>query len=153
MCKWLILIITALLVYWQPAKADLAADVEWITNHSHYNYNGQPLPDVRVLTEKEWRQRIGIDTIVATFMPNPPTIVLRGEQGPSVQVHELVHYLQYLRGDFDNPYFCAGELEPDAYLIEAQWLKAHNLVAPMPDPLWIMVMASRCRSPHRFGVQ
>lgn len=134
--------------------AGVKESVEWIVSNSTYKYDGQPLPAVVRLSERQWRKIIANNTMVATFMPSPPTILLRGDQPENVLIHEAVHYLQFIRGDFDNPYFCVGELEPDAYLIESKWLKEHGLpMTGMPDPLWIMVMASRCHSPHRFGIQ
>jgi hypothetical protein len=142
--------------------------IEWITENTSLEYNGEPLPSV---------ERRNADQMAAMFYgldKNPnnhskdekkliensrfsalynyhenilyfkPDFKFDDWQTSHILVHELVHFLQMTNDRYgDNP--CKPRLEGYAYMIQSQWQEKHNHPADKPNGLRIMsLIAAGC---------
>lgn len=135
-----------------PTEAVMLKYLDWITANSAFEYNGESLPRLVETSTETLVNLTGGVLPVAAYTARPPTIYLAenlpaAERAPTL-IHELVHYLQDLRGDFAaEP--CVWALEPAAYEIEEAWMVAHEHPGPRPDWFTIRINEMHCYNPHQ----
>jgi hypothetical protein len=117
--------------------------IEFIVANSNETYNGEPLPKIVYDTELTYKHGQGRNIVGTYYAPNN-TIYMIPDADSGVLLHELVHYLQALSGEWVHGETCPGLVEPEAYRIEGLWLDAIKSDAPRPDPLHIIMMRSAC---------
>ncbi len=58
-------------------------------------------------------------------------------------LHELVHHIQYVRGEYER-FNCASEGEKLAYELGGKFFKQHNIMDPIPNRMILANIFSRC---------
>lgn len=116
--------------------------IGWINDHSSFDYKVDDLPTIKKVSSRQIAK-----TAYGGKLPkavNPDTLKIYGlynfnekavyildsldlesTEGVGILLHELVHFLQYQHGH-DEKVKCKNELESLAYILEAQFLKAHK---------------------------
>lgn len=117
--------------------------IDFIVANSDYEYNGEPLPDVVRDNELTYLYG-GSDIILGTYYTPNNTVYLIDSADFGVEIHEYVHYLQMLSGEWVHGVTCPGLVEPAAHKVEDTWLDLIDSDAPRSDPLWLAVMYSGC---------
>lgn len=90
-----------------------------------------------------------VSDIVAIYDPEKNTVVLPVGYDyldlatASHLVHELVHYMQDVRGDFETTKCTAG-LEPLAYKLHNKWIDDFHSPEPHTDPLFLLFLETAC---------
>lgn len=144
-----------------PAKAEtleqtMLRHIDWIVANSDFEYNGEPLPAVRAVAQETLDNLAGGGSggdIVAVYDHHVNTIYFPEGVDPlswgsaPVLVHELAHYLQWVRGTLRGD-VCVGEFEQAAYWVEDEWMDAHGHPGERSDPFFVIVLAASCRDPH-----
>ena len=120
--------------------------VEQVTQHELVKiYVGEDNHAQGFLSEndKETMHKNLLVSLQAVYTSDTNVIYLGGkvnpetEYGRSVLVHELVHFLQKKHNHHQNV-VCMNELEKDAYLIQAQYMREKNLKPPF-DKFTILI--------------
>jgi hypothetical protein len=147
--------------------------VQWIVENSRFEYNGEALPTVKRIP-KDWMQiyaygdqavaeaeRKGqeLPKIHALYDETTDEIILPKDfdlnnfERHHIIVHELVHYLQDINGDFESQQAkdCIQSLEPEAYKLHGEWMDQVNHPAERPNDLFILMMEMSCRDHHGAG--
>lgn len=141
--------------------------IDFITKRTNYEYQGEPLPLVKLkpvdelcqaVYSSETLKKIDACTVAGYYDPAIETIFIADESGPymvdeyffeTVLIHEMVHYLQYLNGT-DHIVSCINELETDAYYIQKEYVEYMNYPAEQkPDPMFAMIV-SNCNNAGWF---
>lgn len=144
--------------------------IQWIVDHSELEYNGEPLPTIRVVTEQQIvimaygeetvttanNRGRSLPGIVALYdhefnqLIVPDTLDLADWNNHHVIVHELVHYLQDINGYYQLPEFvvCRVGLEELAYNLHVQWMDEVDHPAQRPDGLFLALLLSSCSGIH-----
>lgn len=147
--------------------------VQWIVDNSEFEYNGEALPTVKRIP-KDWMQiyaygdqavaeaeRKGhqLPKIHALYDETSDEIILPKDfdldnfENHHIVVHELVHYLQDINGDYESQQAkdCVQSLEPVAYKLHAKWMDQVDHPAERPNDLFIFMMEMSCRDHHGAG--
>lgn len=134
-----------------PVEAAMLRHIDWITANSSFEYDGEDLPDVRFVSQDMLdglsggrsgeTQAVYHHFINVIYLP-AGTDPLAWEVQP-VLVHEMVHYLQWVRGTLRGA-VCAGRFEPPAYHIMDTWIAEHGHQFPRSDPKTVLGMALEC---------
>lgn len=158
-------------------QIDLRDAVTFIEENSNYVYNDEPLPELildtnqsflQVLTygpeavaqaEMEGVDLLGLGEIVGVFDHEYNRIYIWDDielskfSLNSVLVHEMVHYMQWINGEYDEHGECLYALEPDAYKLQNLWIEETNDESRKPDLFTAVVMAASCqeRNPYDGG--
>ncbi len=116
--------------------------IGWINDHSSFNYKVDDLPDIKKVSARQIAKTAYGGKLPAAIDPETLNIFglynfnekavyildsldLKSAEGVGILLHELVHFLQYQHGH-DEKVKCKNELEALAYVLEAQFLKAHD---------------------------
>lgn len=163
--KTLLSLLLVLLASTSNADERLMPYIEWITENSELEYNGEPLPGVvtmdyallEVLTYGDQTvaqaERDGRDLpqVHGIYRHDTNNLVLPDTSDPwqeeEVLVHELVHYLQYLNRE---PPDCVQEWERQAYELHWQWVQEHDYDAEEPNWLFVFMLQMSCRDMHPY---
>ena len=152
----LYLALTMLLMSCLSASADerFLPYINWITENSELQYNGEPLPTIEVMPYKWLELEVyGPDNVAraefnGTELPevrgayNHEENVMMFPEGRDVWeqedviLHELVHFLQYVNGDVPD---CIQQLERPAYELHWKWVEDHGREADFVEPNWLFV--------------
>ena len=157
MLKYIIFFILAYL----PVHADetkLLAMIDYITRNSKYEYKDQTLPTVAIKTTEQMCKELYIGEIpdpcyVAGYFNHESNEIFIADKPlkstntrgfyDSVLLHELVHFLQSINGEFEKV-SCRRELEKDAFSIQDKYIDEFSLPEELHnDPLFAL-MASMC---------
>ncbi|MBW7850133.1 MAG: hypothetical protein H3C38_06540 [Rhodospirillales bacterium] len=132
----------------------IAALLSWIALHTGFAVGAHPevrLVSLSELTERYHQgghpHRSGM-RVVALYNPATATVYLSKNWKPdsvvdqSKLLHELVHHLQLTNR---VPRLCTGELERQAYELQAAWLAEQGVVTPynvmQVDPFTVKVLS------------
>lgn len=159
-------------VFWGATAATSMADdrflehIEWITANSPLEYNGEPLPTVKYVSQgilqvmgygdqavarAEYEGKT-LPTVLASY--NDFVIYLKDDGAftdmPWVIVHELVHYLQDVNGTTDD---CVPANEPQAYLLHDLWQKENGYehMRNSGNVFYGLTMAMACYDRDPYG--
>jgi hypothetical protein len=130
--------------------------VNFIEDNSNYIYGGWAYPEIIIDTPKEIcavvyeKPRPECD-IAGYYNDDDNTIHIRNSPTKHmtdnrffevVLVHELVHFLQYHDGTYEEV-TCRQELEKDAFMIQDKFVKQQGIdLQQAPDPLFSLLMSS-----------
>lgn len=123
--------------------------INWITANSDYVYNGEPLPDTIRNDKLTWKVS-GRINVLGTYWGPTNTVYLVQSADAGVELHELVHYLQTLSGEYVEGETCPGMVETAAYHIEDAWLDHIGSDVPRSDPMRLMMMEAACMQGGNF---
>lgn len=134
--------------------------IDWITENSDFEYNGEELPTLERYDQAMLQILIyGPDAVAqAEFRGDslPPveggydhrvnTMYLRtdpvsDDMETATIVHELVHFLQTVNG---QEFECNGMAEMPAYRLHWQYAQEHNLDVPEPSWLYVILLEQSC---------
>lgn len=135
--------------------------IEFIEQNSKYEYNGEKLPYIQIRTndelcrsifEPEVYERVKEDCTVAGYYDHNTNAIFIAdapakymvEEGfiEIVLLHELVHFLQLMNGEYDKV-ACKNELEADAYILQRKYVDHMGYPEEQkPDPLFAMITSS-----------
>lgn len=139
--------------------------INWLTENSALEYNGEPLPEVAGINyaileimahgeravaaaEKEGRELFPVHGVYDHFKKK---ILFPEDVDPwtdeDTMVHELVHYLQDINGTLDE---CAGNNEKEAYTLHWKWVEEHGYEAEEPNWLYVFMLAMACEEHHTY---
>lgn len=121
-------------------EALFLAHIAWIVANSSYEYNGEPLPGVYYYSPDMLREIVygdrasdhagqviyGVYDHTSDDMLFPEGFDLTAPENQPTIVHELVHYLQDVRGDHAMT-DCLPKLELPAYKLHLAWAKEHGV--------------------------
>lgn len=161
------IVVTAMAVtlFAHHAKADerLLPYIDWITDNSELEYNGEPLPDVTVVdyallevltygdqtvAQAEYEGR-DLPEVHAIYRHDENDIVFPDTVSPweeeEVIVHELVHFLQYMNRE---PPECVQSWEKQAYDLHWQWVEETGYDAEEPNWLFVFMLEMSCQDMH-----
>lgn len=138
--------------------------INWIVANSEFKYNGEALPNIKRVSAEEMQILFyGAETyaeyaelknttllvVEATYIHDSNTIYFYEEaditdmnDSMHVLLHELVHYLQDLDGQFEG-IECFGNLEGIAYRLQKEWILETGSISPIPDGFTVL-MAQTC---------
>jgi len=144
-------------------KSTMIEHIEWITENTSLEYNGETLPTVERRTADDMAAMFyGLDEDPNNHSENDRKVVKNSNVGAlynfrtntlyfkpdfrfddwettHILVHELVHFLQMTNNRYgDDP--CMPRLEGYAYMIQTQWQEEHNHPADIPNGLRIMTL-------------
>jgi len=138
--------------------------ISYIEDNSDLVYNGESLPSF-VLKEPEDLLRTlfgdsydpnAKDTawpdVQAIYNHNSREIYLKNtfqwsdHNQSHIIVHELVHYMQDINGVLSDIPACSEKL---AYDIQHKWMDETGVEATRSNDLFLVMIYSRCRNPHR----
>lgn len=137
--------------------------IAYIVENSKYDYNGEKLPSVRIKNpleicknlQKEEEKipdecNIGgyynhfTNEIFISRIPIPPMVEEKLIE--TVLLHELVHFLQFVNGEYDRVQ-CLNELEKDAYRLQGEYVSDMGFPKEQkPNSLFVLIV-STCH-PH-----
>ena len=133
--------------------------IRFIEEHSELEYDGSPLPDIKIATQQEMCEVLfeevpdpchiaGYynDDTNEIFIGDKPTEHMV-EEGfyEAVLIHELVHFLQKINGVYET-IECRAKLEADAFKIQDLYIDTVGIdETNKNDPLFAM-LASMCQS-------
>ena len=140
--------------------------VQWIVDNSDFEYNGEELPTVKRIPE-DWLEIYAYgDQAVAdaerkgNVLPNvlalydnksnqiilPEGFDLNDFSKHHIIVHELVHYLQNINGEYDTEQAkrCIQSLEPEAYRLHTKWMDEVDHPAERPNELFVALLTMSC---------
>ena len=124
-------------------EEELAAGLlNWINQHSSFDYNVDEVPDIKKVSAQKMAevafggelpkavnpknlQIFGLYNFNEKAVYLLDSIDLKTDEGKGILLHELVHYLQYQTG-INKDVQCKNELESLAYVLEAKFLESHN---------------------------
>lgn len=149
-------------------EALFLAHIAWIVAHSDYEYNGEPLPGVHYYSPEMLREIVYGDraadhagqTIYGVYdhtsddMLFPEGFDLTAPENQPTIVHELVYYLQDVRGDHATT-DCLPKLELPAYRLHLAWAEEHGIPSDgsgMFDAV-VGVMSCQGEQPHPESVR
>ncbi len=134
--------------------------IEFITEHSKYEYAGEPLPFIEIRNVDELCKAVYTPetlklikecSVVGYYDHSVKTVFIADTSGPHmvdeyfievVLFHELVHYLQYLNGEHLKVE-CMNALEVDAYRLQREYIEYMEYPDEQkPDPLFAMLVSS-----------
>lgn len=135
--------------------------VDWIVDHSDFEYNGEALPTITFRStvelqrkrygEERWEELTAtganLPKILALYDWHVNEILFNDDldftdwSNDHVIVHELVHYLQMVN---ETPYNCPNELEPDAYELQMKWQDQVGHPGERPDPFRLLMLRIGC---------
>ena len=166
------ILVLLLFVFASPLYANPVFEkyVTWIVNNSEFKYNGEALPTIKKIP-KDWleiyaygeqkvadAERKGKDlaNIHALYDEKSNEIILPEDfdlddfSKHHILVHELVHYLQDINGDYDTEQakHCIQSLEPIAYELHTKWMDEVNHPANRPNALFVALITMPCRDHH-----
>jgi hypothetical protein len=163
--KYLILSLIMLLTV--PIAASASSNqimlemIDFITERSDYEYQGQPLPWIEIRTQDELCRAVYTPEsyakltscdVVGYYDNNLNTVFVSDDPGQymveegffeTVLVHELVHYLQYLNG-YDKKVACMAEMEKDAYRLHAEYVDYRGYPQQQKPNALFAIFASMC---------
>lgn len=136
--------------------------VEWIAEHSDFEYHGEQLPTIRTAEQQELKEQLygdrrvrdlqargsKVPQVLAIYNNDKNEIIywqqldLSQYQYHHILVHELVHFLQMTNS---VEYNCPAELEIVAYDIQLKWQRTvdHNSPRPKQSSLDFITGCSR----------
>ena len=134
--------------------------IDWITENSKYEYNGEKLPWLEIRTQEEICETVYEEVpenciAVAYYDHNMNAIFVSPDPiGKMVQekfievmlFHELVHYLQYLNGE-DKRVACSNELEMNAYKLQDKYIQHMGWPEEQRPNMLFAYLVSSCH-PH-----
>lgn len=143
------------------ANQTLLGYVNWLTQNSNFEYEGQPLPSIKVISKNAIQvlayTQETIDSlkakgqeptpIVALYDDTTDTIIVNEDfdimnfEYHHILVHELVHYLQDINGITDD---CIQNLESIAYELQEKWMDEVDHPADRPNALFVALIAAHC---------
>ena len=129
--------------------------IEWLVQNSDLEYNGEPLPTIRQMPYPELEVTMyGAEAVAQAEHQGYTLDLIRGgydhtknemlysddvdpwdEANADIMVHELVHFLQYLKGEPE----CMRSLEKPAYKLHWKWVVEHGLEDTFIEPNWLFV--------------
>ena len=157
MLKYIVFFILAYL----PVNADetkMLAMIDYITRNSKYEYKDQTLPSVAIKTTEQMCKDLFLDEVPdpchiagyfeheanRIFIADKPLESMNGKGFyDSVLIHELVHFLQYVNGEYKKV-SCRRELERDAFKIQDDYIDDFNLSEKLHNDPLFAIMASMC---------
>lgn len=138
-------------------EADSIKIIDWLTENSKYEYNGEELPDVVFETIPDMCKVLypnGVpdpceiagyynnDTNTIYIADTPTTHMVEEGYKEAVLVHELVHFLQWINGEYDKV-ACRQELEKDAFKLQDQYIDEYGLPEEnQNDPLFALLVSN-----------
>lgn len=143
--------------------------IKFIEQNSKYEYNGEKLPYIQIRSSTELCKSIYAPEVYekikeecsilgyynhhtnAIFISDAPGKYMVKEKFiETVLLHELVHFLQFINGEYDRVK-CQNALEVDAYVIQIKYVEYMNYPEEQkPDPLFAMIAAS-CPADHHIN--
>ena len=130
--------------------------IDFIQEHTDYVYGGWAYPDIIINTQKEIcagvytepRPECDVagyyndDTNTVYIRDSPTQYMVEDRFFEVVLVHELVHFLQYHDGTYEEV-TCRQQLEKDAFMIQEKFVKLENIDPQQaPDPLFSLLVSS-----------
>ena len=135
--------------------------IQWLTDNSKYEWSGEELPEIKFEDTEVMCEILFVEPPIPCdiggyynddtnqiFIANEPTRHMV-EEGyvESVLVHELVHYLQFINGEY-KVVECNRELERDAFDLQDKYVTEFGLPEEhLNDPLFAL-MVSSCHMMH-----
>ena len=143
----------------------VAALLVWIGAHTGYPVAGIPRPEVRLVTAQEITAEYYAEARISAY-ERPEVddriwalydmeggahgIIYVVDDKPLDDVefqerllHELVHHVQRVNGQYDR-YLCPAQGEREAYRLGGQFLKERHAEDPLPNRDFWAAMYSRC---------
>ena len=135
--------------------------IDFIEDNSLYAYNGEDLPNIIIVNEKDvctgaFIKPVDTCDIAGYYNHDTNEIYLRNEPTQYmvkdrfhevILVHELVHFLQYMDGTYEVVE-CRQNLETHAYDIQEKFIDLHGIDPKQkPEPLFAMI-TSMCPNQH-----
>ena len=152
-------------VAYADAQDFMLEAIDWITANSDFEYNGEPLPELREVQQEYLQimmygeidfirlsqtENVNMMTFAALYEEEKNIIYLSEDidlsESSYVLVHEAVHFLQSINGHYETAP-CVGALEHDAYDLQGRWQEATNDPNPKPDP-FAVIFATMCPEPY-----
>lgn len=147
--------------------------INWIIKNSKFDYNNEPLPDIKFLDKellkiyayggevvaRSERENFELQNIIALYLHEKDMIYVSKDIDFSdfynhhIIVHELVHYLQDINGYYENTE-CQKLLEKDAYRIQEKWMREfyndnyYDIEKALPNDLYILMLELSCKNHH-----
>lgn len=147
--------------------------VNWITENSDFEYNGETLPTLKKIPNDQLRVYAYGDDAVTEAEQNgsqlPEIIALYNHDTNQIIVddkfeledftkhhiivHELVHFLQLINGHYDTPEYikCKTSLEPIAYELHTKWMDEVNHPGERPNGMFLFFLSMACKEHHGAG--
>ena len=130
--------------------------INFIEDHTDYVYGGWDYPDIIINTQKEICAGVyaeprpdcdvagyyNDDTNTIYIRDSPTQHMVEDRFSEVVLVHELVHFLQYHDGTYEEVK-CRQNLEKDAFMIQEKFVSLQNIDPKQaPDPLFALIVSS-----------
>lgn len=130
--------------------------IGFIEKHTDLKYKNFPLPDIKTVQQKEICRGVYIppreECDIAGYYDHEQNIIFISDQPGTymvadrfeevVLVHELVHFLQYFNGVYEQV-ACQQELEQDAFDVQDIYVRENNIdPRNAPDPLFAMIVSN-----------
>lgn len=165
MLRLIALIVPLTLSLCAPAHADerFMPYIDWLTENSSFEYNGEELPTIRQMpyaylevevygpenVAMAERQGTELPKIHGAYRDDTNEMLYADDVDPwawenrDTLVHELVHFLQMVNGINDE---CVQKLERPAYKLHWEWVEAHGYQDQFEEPnwLWVYVLEMAC---------
>lgn len=145
--------------------------IDFIEQRSKYHYSGEKLPYIQIRTRDELCKSIYSPdvyenikdscSVVGYYDHNLNTIFIADQPGEhmveegfieTVLFHELVHFLQFVTGEYDRVE-CQNALEADAYLLHNNYVEHMGYPEQQkPDPLFAMIVSMCPRDHHHYDI-
>ena len=170
-----IFLIAFLIMFASPLYANPVFEkyINWLVTNSDFEYNGEELPTIKRIP-REWMQvyAYGPETVAeseksGTTLPEilalyddinnqfilPEDLDINDYKNHHIIVHELVHYLQKINGDYNTPEAeeCTTSLEPIAYELQLKWMDDVDHPGQRPNELFLFMLSLACKEHFHGG--
>lgn len=170
-----IFLIAFLIMFASPLYANPVFEkyINWLVTNSDFEYNGEELPTLKKIP-KDWMEvyaygsdavaesdqnGTSLPSVIAVYNHKTNEIVVDKKfqiedfTKHHIIVHELVHYLQWINGNYDTEEAqdCATSLEPIAYELHVKWMDEVDHPAEKPNELFLFFLEGACDEHHGAG--
>jgi len=147
--------------------------INWLVTNSDFEYNGEELPTVKRIPREQMQvYAYGSETVAeseksGTTLPGilalyddinnqfilPEDLDINDYKNHHIIVHELVHYLQKINGDYNTPEAeeCITSLEPIAYELQLKWMDDVDHPGQQPNKLFLFMLSRACKEHFHGG--